>query len=277
MDQTRKSEFSSADGKPYRPLQALCLGLPRTGTTSLAVALSILGLQDVHQGSTMPWKDFGFFDRAADASFPNLPTYNGKGGLSRQEWDALYAPCEAVIEPAGLFAAQLLDIYPEAKVIVTKRPYDVWAASFDQAILKPIFPDFVPVALLQLVQSLLSYKVWSAIYKMILGKFGAQDYQGVKARMWDVYCDHHTMLRERVPADRLLEFDVAEGWEPLCRFLDVPVPDTTFPKANDRQEMEKLKQQEVRQNARILLRKLMTGGILLISAGVAVWSPYLGT
>jgi hypothetical protein len=36
-----------------------------------------------------------------------------------------------------------------------------------------------------------------------------------------------------VPADRLLEFEVAEGWEPLCDFLDRPVPDEQFPRLND--------------------------------------------
>lgn len=39
-------------------------------------------------------------------------------------------------------------------------------------------------------------------------------------------------LREVIPADRLLVFNVADGWEPLCRFLDVPVPDTSFPRTH---------------------------------------------
>jgi Sulfotransferase domain len=275
MDQTRKSEPTSADGRSHHPLKALCLGLPRTGTTSLAAALSLLGLHNVHQGSTMPWKDFDFFDGAADSSFPNLPTYNGRGGLTREEWGALYAPCEAVIEPAGLFARQLLEVYPEAKVIVTKRPYEIWAASFDQAILRPIFPPFVPVALLQFAQSFLRYKVWSAISKMILGKFGAQDYRGVKARLRDVYDEHHAMLRELVPAENLLEFDVAEGWEPLCRFLEAPVPEAEFPKVNDRHKMREIQKHEVRQNTWTVLIKLTGGGILLTSAGVTAWSLYI--
>uniref|UniRef100_A0A0D2YKP1 NAD dependent epimerase/dehydratase n=1 Tax=Fusarium oxysporum (strain Fo5176) TaxID=660025 RepID=A0A0D2YKP1_FUSOF len=235
----RKSNTESTSPRPHRPLKALCLGLPRTGTTSLAAALSVLGLRDVHQGSTMPWSDFEFFDRAADASFPNLPTYNDKGGLTREEWDVLYAPCEAVIEPAGLFAQQLLDVYPGVKVIVSKRPY----------------------------------KAWSAIYKMVLGKFGAHDYQSVKARLRDVYDEHHAMLRERVSPENLLEFDVVEGWEPLCQFLDVGVPETEFPRVNDREEMKEIRKQEVRRNTTIVLGKV-TGGVLLASAAVAMWSLY---
>ncbi|TKW55386.1 hypothetical protein CTA1_4112 [Colletotrichum tanaceti] len=266
--------MDSASQRIHRPLRALCLGLPRTGTTSLAAALGILGLRGVHQGSTMPWEDFEFFDRAADSSFPNLPTYNGKGGLTREEWDALYAPCEAVVEPAGLFARQLLDAYPEAKVIVSQRPYHVWAASFDQAVLRPVFPPYVPVPLLRLAQSLVDYKVWSAVRKMVLGKFGATDHEGVRARMREVYEEHHAMLRERVPPGNLLEFDVAEGWEPLCRFLGVPVPETEFPRVNDRQEMRNIRRQEVRQNAGIVLRKTAWGGVLIVSVIVALWRLY---
>jgi hypothetical protein len=223
----------------------------------------------------MPWKDFDFFDVAADSSFPNLPTYNGRGGLSPEEWDALYAPCEAVIEPAGLFARQLLEVYPEAKAIVTKRPYEAWAAILDQAILRPIFPPFVPVALLQFAQRFLRYKAWSAISKMILGKFGARDYQGVKARLRDVYDDHHAMLRELVPPENLLEFDVSEGWEPLCRFLEMPVPEAEFPKLNDRRKMREIKKYEVLQDTWAVLIKLMGGGVLLTSAGVAAWGLYI--
>ncbi len=43
-------------------------------------------------------------------------------------------------------------------------------------------------------------------------------------------------MREVIPADRLLVFNVAEGWDPLCQFLEVPVPDTPFPGTHARKE-----------------------------------------
>merc|ERR1712187_347825 len=47
--------------------------------------------------------------------------------------------------------------------------------------------------------------------------------------------DSHTRaVREAVPKERLLEFDVKQGWEPLCKFLNLPVPNTAFPHVNDR-------------------------------------------
>jgi hypothetical protein len=47
---------------------------------------------------------------------------------------------------------------------------------------------------------------------------------------------HVTAVRRDMPADRLLVFNIAEGWEPLCRFLGVPVPDAPFPRANTTDE-----------------------------------------
>jgi hypothetical protein len=43
-----------------------------------------------------------------------------------------------------------------------------------------------------------------------------------------------------IPAERLLVFEVAEGWEPLCRFLDVPVPDAPFPRMNSTEQFWKI-------------------------------------
>lgn len=47
-------------------------------------------------------------------------------------------------------------------------------------------------------------------------------------------------VRETVPADRLLVFDVKQGWEPLCHFLGFPVPDEPFPRVNERKELRSL-------------------------------------
>jgi hypothetical protein len=45
---------------------------------------------------------------------------------------------------------------------------------------------------------------------------------------------HNDAVKAAIPAERLLVWDVTEGWEPLCTFLDVPVPGEPLPHANDR-------------------------------------------
>jgi hypothetical protein len=51
-----------------------------------------------------------------------------------------------------------------------------------------------------------------------------------------VFEAHAARVRAEVPADRLLEFDAKDGWEPLCAFLDVPVPDAPYPRTNSTEE-----------------------------------------
>ena len=43
-------------------------------------------------------------------------------------------------------------------------------------------------------------------------------------------------MRDTIAAERLLVFNVAEGWEPLCRFLETPEPATPFPRSHPRDE-----------------------------------------
>lgn len=50
---------------------------------------------------------------------------------------------------------------------------------------------------------------------------------------------HNEAVRHHVPPEKLLEYEVKEGWEPLCDFLDVPVPDEPFPRANTREVFRK--------------------------------------
>ena len=51
---------------------------------------------------------------------------------------------------------------------------------------------------------------------------------------------HNEAVKATIPANRLLEFDVKQGWEPLCTFVGKPVPADPFPRTNDREEFFKL-------------------------------------
>jgi hypothetical protein len=55
-------------------------------------------------------------------------------------------------------------------------------------------------------------------------------------------------IREVIPADRLLVYEVKQGWQPLCEFLDLPVPDKPFPRVNTREETKKIIDQVIAQS-----------------------------
>jgi hypothetical protein len=59
-----------------------------------------------------------------------------------------------------------------------------------------------------------------------------------RAFMTDFFRRHTETVLAGVPKDRLLVFNVTEGWEPLCRFLGVPVPQTPYPRENTTEQFQ---------------------------------------
>lgn len=55
-----------------------------------------------------------------------------------------------------------------------------------------------------------------------------------------LYHAHIEEVKAAIPGDKLLIFSVDQGWEPLCRFVGVPVPSTPFPNVNDRAQIRKV-------------------------------------
>jgi hypothetical protein len=52
-----------------------------------------------------------------------------------------------------------------------------------------------------------------------------------------IFEQHIAAVKQYVPADKLLVYEVSQGWEPLCDFLGVPIPsETPFPYRNTREE-----------------------------------------
>ncbi|KAH7154671.1 P-loop containing nucleoside triphosphate hydrolase protein [Fusarium sp. MPI-SDFR-AT-0072] len=223
---------STAASKAKREMKVLALGLPRTGSASIAEALTILGYKGVHHGlkaidSLDDWK---VINRAADATFPVLPTYTGEP-FTRDEWDELYGPCEAGTDMAALFATQLIKVYPNAKVILVVRDLDKWYASYE-TVFEQLWSFGADLAI-NYAEPLIGFETGVASRKAILGFFEARNVQEARNNAREVYERHYRQLREVVPPEKLLVYRMGEGWEPICGFLDKPVPDVEFPWINE--------------------------------------------
>ncbi|KAG7405071.1 hypothetical protein LZL87_014244 [Fusarium oxysporum] len=223
---------STAASKAKREMKVLALGLPRTGSASIAEALTILGYKGVHHGlkaidSLDDWK---VINRAADATFPVLPTYTGEP-FTRDEWDELYGPCEAGTDMAALFATQLIKVYPNAKVILVVRDFDKWYASYE-TVFEQLWSFGADLAI-NYAEPLIGFETGVASRKAILGFFEARNVQEARNNAREVYERHYRQLREVVPPEKLLVYRMGEGWEPICGFLDKPVPDVEFPWINE--------------------------------------------
>jgi Sulfotransferase domain len=118
--------------------------------------------------------------------------------------------------------------FPEAEVIHSQRPDDSWWKSFSQTIGK-----------LLRVQHTLTLPphiraMFDAVVETVgIGTFGTLTPDRETALA--VYHRRAEEVRQAIPAERLLVFDVADGWAPLCAFLGKPVPDLPFPHLNERE------------------------------------------
>ncbi|KAI5459191.1 P-loop containing nucleoside triphosphate hydrolase protein [Mariannaea sp. PMI_226] len=259
-------------GKPKRDLKVLSLGLPRTGSASLCEALTILGYKDVYHGlkAIGTNEDWVILNRAADASFPVLPTYTSKP-FTRDEWDEVFGHCEGVTDIGAMFAPQLIEAYPDAKVILVARDYDKWFKSINEGVLSTIWSAPAEFSVSYLEPMLGSF-AGVASRKMILGLFQARNADECRANAREAYDRHHRVIREIVPPERLLEYRMGEGWERLCEFLGKPVPDAEFPWVNEAAALQKTIRDGIIGNLLAVVKMLgpWVFGATLVGAGA--WS-----
>ena len=201
------------------PLEVLSLGYSRTGTMTMHKAFSILGYPAYHFSS--------FYDNRSESDMwmeaINAKFY-GKGEMPNKAFfDGLLGHIGAVTDmPCNAFGKELVEFYPEAKVVLVERDIDSWYKSW-MSFCKSAYDPMI---------YRLGYLNPGFLGKMTkLGGAGtvicagyATTIDEAKVRSRDAYRHHYRDVREYTPPDRLLEFKLSEGWEPLCKFLGKPIP-----------------------------------------------------
>lgn len=197
-------------------LEVIGAGWGRTGTLSLKVALERLG--------------FGPCYHAVEAMRHPEHTGRWKAAFAGDpDWEEVFAGYRATVDfPAAAFWRELVDAYPDARVILTVRDPREWYASVRATFLDAAGPGGTP-------------PIPDA------GAFGdQQDWDRLTADLQDErtaiagFERHIDEVRSYVPAHRLLTYDVRQGWPSLCEYLGVDVPDEPFPRSNDREAFHEL-------------------------------------
>ena len=193
-------------------------GFGRTGTTSLRAALERLGLGPCYHMRTAMTRP-GHARRWLEAGRHGLgdPRRMLRGYRAAIDWPV----CE--------FYQELAEAYPSARVVLTLRPAEAWYDSVRETLwsLDQAWPTWFPRAPRRMHDEL----IWD-------GRFGGRFLDREHAIA--VYEAHVAEVRRTVSPERLLVFDVREGWTPLCRFLGRPVPAEPFPHLNDRREFARI-------------------------------------
>ena len=192
-------------------LSIIGAGLPRTGTSSLKLALEYLGLGPCfHMREVITHPERAqYFSDAADGKPVN--------------WDKAFEGYRSTTDaPACHFYKQLMVAYPKANVILSVRDFEGWFSSTQETILQPfVMKMHVAMNTLEMCNKI----GWGTDPKL-------RDKDYMLAR----FNRHNDEVKASVPREKLLVFEAKQGWEPLCKFLGVPVPDTPYPRVNSRDD-----------------------------------------
>ena len=193
-------------------LKIVGAGLGRTGTASLKEALEqLLGGRCYHMIEVFARPDDAEVWTAALRGDP-------------PDWDAFLADFDAAVDwPACSAWRELAAAYPDAPVLLSSRDADGWWRSASRTIFESIDRHKVS-----------SDPAWAEMTAVMLEQFTPdwRDEDAAKA----AFEAHNAAVRAEVAADRLIEWQPGDGWEPLCRALGVDVPDTPYPHTNTSDE-----------------------------------------
>ena len=224
-------------------------GFGRTGTLSLKAALEELGFSKCYHMQEVY------------ANPRHVKTWMAASQGQSVDWDTLFEGYQATVDwPACAFYQELMRHYPDAQVLLSVRDLEQWYTSAALTIYKTArtFPvtwvrHFVPGIrpFIRMVDEI----IWNGTFQ---GRFAD------KPRAIEVFRQHIAEVKRIVPPERLLVYEVTEGWEPLCRFLQVPVPSgKPFPHLNDSMGFQKVRKQRAR-NAQMLFSAIFVLVPLLI-------------
>jgi hypothetical protein len=190
-------------------LKVVGSGLGRTGTKSLQSALNILGLGPCHHMVEV-------------FAHPESAKLWIEAGAGRPDWDAIFAGYHSMVDyPGAHYWRQIAAHYPNAKVLHSVRDPDRWFESTQATIFASEGPTSRPGP-------------FSEFFATFMRDFGANLHD--RAFMTDYFRRHTENVIRTIPPERLLVYEVGQGWAPLCEFLSVPIPEAPFPSENSRAE-----------------------------------------
>jgi len=192
-------------------------GFGRTGTKSLKLALERLGFGPCHhmlEVGTNP---------------DQLPHWQRAAAGEAMDWSEVFRDYGACVDwPSARYWRELAAHYPDAKMILSLRDPDTWFDSVQRTIY-PVMRDHAKHAEPERRQRL------GMAHELIV----RQTFDGridERAHATQVFRDHNAAVQREIDPDRLLVFEAAQGWAPLCAHLGVPVPDEPFPLTNTTDE-----------------------------------------
>jgi len=196
-------------------LHVIGAGVGRTGTYSLKLAINQLGLGPCHH-----------MEEVLHNMPVQVPLWSAAAS-GQADWSRIYSGYKSAVDwPTACFFRKLAGEFPQSRFVLTVREPHRWAESFNATI----------YTLLQgKEQAPPEMQDWLEMAAEVIARtgfpFGLSHEELVQA-----FNAHNNAVQEAIPAGRLLVFEVKDGWQPLCDFLETPVPASDFPRTNHREE-----------------------------------------
>ena len=193
-------------------LKVVGAGLGRTGTKSMQTALGMLGFGPCHhmiEVFKQP-ESMALWVQAAEG---------------KAVWDEIFKDYQSAVDyPTAAHWRAITAHYPDAKVLHTVRDPDKWFESTQATIFSPNSPA-------------VSGKMEGLPAQFFASFMGpVRDHLGDRAFMTDFFRRHTEEVVATIAPERLLIYEVGEGWDRLCAWLGVPVPQEPYPSENSREE-----------------------------------------
>lgn len=206
-------------------LKLIGAGLPRTATMTQKIALDMLGFSPCyHMANVM-------------GDLDSVPGWL-EAFLGQKDWDDIFGGFEATVDwPGAFFYKELMEAYPDAKVLLSVRSGESWERSMGDTIWGTFYGDMLvhdlSTAWGRVDQRWANYitlmKAMREKSGLLAGEFEGTG-TGTMAKAMERYNED---VKANVPSERLLVWSPADGWGPLCGFLEVPEPKVPLPHVND--------------------------------------------
>ena len=195
-------------------LSVIGAGFGRTGTLSMKSALELLGFGPCHHMVEV------------NASPVQRDQWRAIAAGDHADWDSVFSGYHSCVDwPAAFYWKALSVHYPQAKIILTTRSSQSWYESIRKTIFASVGrskdPDSLGVKLI--AQTIFSGKLHD------------------ERNAIELYEKNIAEVKASFDSDRLLVYRLGDGWQPLCRFLERPVPDAPYPRTNSSSDFNQSK------------------------------------
>lgn len=201
-------------------LEIIGAGFGRTGTNSLKIALELIGYNPCYHMNEVVQNPI------------HVKFWNDVALDIPMDWSQFFNLYKAAVDwPVAAFTKELYATFKNSKVILTVRDPESWYESTKNTI-------FVGMANWEKIEHKATKNRLKMAKNIIIDGIFSGKYHD-KSHCISVYQEHLTDIKKTIAQNDLLEFDVSDGWKPLCEFLNLEIPKVPFPYTNTRENFFK--------------------------------------